>query len=116
MLILGAGALIAAGVFTMRLRTPQKVSAQGGCSIADAVGSYGFQFAGSVQSAPQGPFVAFAETGKWNVESSGRITGVSKFSFGGTYFDHTFEGTVQINPDCTGSSVVPKDRISDSPI
>jgi hypothetical protein len=99
-LIFAAGALM----------TPQKALAARECTIADARGNYGFQFFGFIaapNAPPDTPPVAFAETGIMMVDGHGKVSGESTFMIGGVgKLEHSFWGTVHINPNCTGTSSV----------
>jgi hypothetical protein len=98
--------IFAAGALLM----PQKALAARGCTTADARGNYGFQFFGFIavpNAPPNTPPAAFAETGIMIVDRHGNIRGESTFMIGGVgKFEHSFQGTVQINPNCTGTSSV----------
>ncbi len=109
--LLSACVFVAAGVLIFRCSAPPKDRKQAGCTNADARGDFGYQFQGWVQSDPRGPFLLFAETGRWTADGAGNYNGSSTFSYGGKFFTHTFTGTYQINPDCSGSAIVPKDSL-----
>ena len=73
----------------------------GQCSLAEASGKYGFTLNGVV-ILPTGA-VPIAAVGRATIDSKGNMTGVEARSVGGSYADETLQGTLTVNPDCTGS-------------
>lgn len=105
-LILSAGALLAVGSLLVRLESPERVSAQTGCTAADSAGTFGVQLSGFVPTGNGDEIATFAEGGTWVADGKGTFVGASEMSVGGQFFAHTFTGTVQVNSDCTARAHV----------
>jgi len=71
------------------------------CSMARAVGTYGFTLTG-VLITPTGAVPA-AAVGRAVVDVNGHVTGTEARSVGGGYADETLSGNLTLNDDCTGS-------------
>ena len=80
------------------------VAQAGSCSSVGVAGKYGFTLSGVVLL-PTGA-VPIAAIGRATVDAKGNVTGTESRSVGGGYADETLEGTLTVNPDCTGSMTV----------
>lgn len=74
------------------------------CSSVGVAGKYGFTLNGVVLL-PTGA-VPIAAIGKATVDAKGDVSGTESRSVGGGYADETLQGTITVNPDCTGSMTV----------
>jgi hypothetical protein len=70
-------------------------------TLAGAADKAGFTLSGIV-ILPTGP-VPIAAVGGATADANGNITGAEARSVGGGYADETMQGTLTVNPDCTGT-------------
>jgi hypothetical protein len=103
MTVAAAGVLAVASLIT-QIGNPKKASAQSGCTLQDAQGAYAVQLTGYVPG--EAGLAPFVEGGRWVADTRGNFKGSSVMSVGGHYFEHSFTGTVTVNPDCTGRAHV----------
>jgi hypothetical protein len=100
-----ASTLMLVGMPHKLMGMPHKVAAARRCTLADARGTYGFQFSGFAPTDFADPqsaaTVPFAETGTFVVRAQGAFEGSSNLSYGGQVFGQTFSGQVTVHPDCT---------------
>jgi hypothetical protein len=80
------------------------VAHAGQCSPAGVAGKFGFTLNGVVLL-PTGA-VPIAAIGRATVDAKGNVTGTESRSVGGDYADETLQGTITVNPECTGSMTV----------
>jgi len=82
------------------LMLSQSARAQG-CSLSGVAGKYGFTLNGVLilptSAAP------IAAVGAATVDAKGNVTGTEARTVGGDYADETFQGTLTVNAQCTGS-------------
>lgn len=86
---------------------PAIVFAQGGiaCDQRTVAGTYGFQGQGTLGlGTPQA--IPAAETGVATADGAGNLAGSVTFSLGGQILSTPFNGTYQVNPDCTISETI----------
>jgi len=74
-----------------------------GCSDASLRGSFGFTSTGTLLALPA-PFAGpFGEIGRQTFDGRGTTDGTATLSSNGNIRRVTFDGTYEVNPDCTGS-------------
>jgi hypothetical protein len=71
------------------------------CSLAGVAGKYGYTSNGTIVAPPVGPFAA---VGHFTLTRTGTLTGEQTTSIAGNLAAETFNGTYQVNRDCTGSA------------
>jgi hypothetical protein len=73
------------------------------CSQASLHGSFGFTSTGTLLALPPGLAGAFAEIGRQTFDGRGNTDATATLSANGHINHVTFEGTYEVNADCTGS-------------
>ncbi len=73
------------------------------CSDASLQGSFGFTSIGTLLALPPPLAGPFGEVGRQAFNGRGGTDGTATLSANGNIRKVTFQGTYQINPDCTGS-------------
>lgn len=73
------------------------------CSTASLHGSFGFTSTGSLLALPAPLAGPFAEIGRQTFDAQGNTDGTATLSTNGNLLRVTFQGTYDVNPDCTGS-------------
>ena len=89
--------LLAAGVLILHLGNPRRVKAQS-CNNGTIQGIWGFSYNGFLGSLPA------AGAGHTLADGSGNSTGGDTLSVNGLIFRRTYQGTYNVNPDCTGTT------------
>ena len=72
------------------------------CSTESLKGAYGFSVKGTNVVAN----VQFAITGRFESDGEGHFAGAGSESVSGSVFHTAFQGTYEINADCTGSAIL----------
>lgn len=100
-LLLNIVCLVPLGLGLVAMASAQS---QGVCSMNKLAGQFGYNATGSLvlQTGPE----LFASVGKLTLQSNGAVTSTQYASLGGDVSHETFEGTVTMNPDCTGTMTV----------
>ena len=73
------------------------------CSNASLRGSFGFTSTGTLLALPPGFAGAFGEIGRQTFDGNGNTDATATLSANGHLNHVTFEGTYDVNEDCTGS-------------
>src|SRR5215471_2278244 len=73
------------------------------CTLSDAARKYGYTNSGTIVTPLVGPFTA---VGHATLTESGTFTGAQTTSIAGNHFEETIQGTITVNPDCTGAGTV----------
>jgi len=73
------------------------------CSTASLHGSFGFTSTGTLLALPPGLAGAFGEIGRQTFDGRGNTDATATLSANGHVNHVTFEGTYDVNADCTGS-------------
>ena len=73
------------------------------CSTASLHGSFGFTSTGTLLALPPGFAGAFGEIGRQTFDGRGNTDATATLSANGHVNHVTFEGTYDVNADCTGS-------------
>jgi hypothetical protein len=98
------------GVALLCLATGRAYADDYGCTVANVAGSYGVYAFGTNLSGNAGGFPAgpAATSGKAEFDGQGNFSFVASASFDGIISQGvTGQGTYAVNPDCTGTVVIP---------
>ena len=101
-----ATTLTIAAAATLALAIAPTAKAQGiGCSTASLIGTYAYTVTGTGVSAPiLGPY---AEAGMQTFDGKGGTTSAGMASANGNIMPTSSTGTYTVNPDCTGTFILP---------
>jgi hypothetical protein len=95
--------IVLATVFVLGTLPRAQADAHKDCSNASLQGSFGFTSTGTLLALPPAFAGAFAEIGRQTFDGEGNTDGTATATANGNLNHLTFEGTYEVNPDCTGS-------------
>ena len=95
--------MVFATVFVLGVLPTAQAGEQRECSNKSLRGSFGFTSTGTLLALPA-PFAGpFGEIGRQTFDGRGTTDGTATLSSNGNIRRVTFDGTYEVNPDCTGS-------------
>jgi len=99
--------VLAVATFYMMASAPEAPAQT--CSLATIAGSWAATLNGTVlfPAPPTGPGpVPVAAVLRFNVGTTGKVSGTEARNVGGSFANEILKGTVNVNPNCTGTATV----------
>ena len=90
-------------VFALGIVPEARADDHRGCSDASLQGSFGFTSTGTLLALPPPLAGQFGEIGRQTFDGRSNTDGTATLSANGNIVRVTFQGTYQVNSDCTGS-------------
>lgn len=86
---------------------PAATAANKGCSNASLTGTFAYTVTGAFTTAPAPVLGPYAEVGTQTFDGVGTTTTVGMSNTNGTVAPSASTGTYTVNPDCTGTFILP---------